>query len=65
VAVFALGNVLSFSGYKAAKGLLQPDSALLTIRLCMGIIPVVLIVMGLVVMRRWPERRRRRPALQP
>ncbi len=64
VAVFVLGNVLSFSGYKAAKGLLQPDSALLTIRLCMGIIPVVLIVVGLVVMRRWPERQRRRPALQ-
>ncbi len=56
VAVFLLGNVLSLSGYKAARGLLQPDSALLTIRLCMGIIPAVLIVLGLVVMRRWPER---------
>jgi GPH family glycoside/pentoside/hexuronide:cation symporter len=26
------------------------------IRLCMGLIPAVLIVLGLVVMRRWPER---------
>jgi GPH family glycoside/pentoside/hexuronide:cation symporter len=36
--------------------MVQPDSALLAIRLCMGLIPATLIVLGLVVMRRWPER---------
>jgi GPH family glycoside/pentoside/hexuronide:cation symporter len=56
VAVFALGNVLSLSGYQASQGLVQPDTALTTIRLCMGLIPALLIVAGLVVMRRWPEK---------
>jgi len=54
--VFALGNVLSFSGYEAGLQGLQPESALLTIRLCMGLIPATLVVLGLLVMRRWPER---------
>jgi GPH family glycoside/pentoside/hexuronide:cation symporter len=56
VAVFALGNGLSLSGYEAAQGLIQPASALTTIRLCMGLIPALLIVAGLLVMRRWPEK---------
>jgi len=56
LAVFALGNVLSFSGYEASLQWLQPESALLTIRLCMGLIPATLVVLGLLVMRRWPER---------
>jgi GPH family glycoside/pentoside/hexuronide:cation symporter len=56
VAVFALGNVLSLSGYQASAGLVQPGTALATIRLCMGLIPAVLIVGGLLVMRRWPEK---------
>ena len=56
VAVFALGNVLSLSGYQASAGLVQPGTALATIRLCMGLIPAVLIVVGLLVMRRWPEK---------
>jgi GPH family glycoside/pentoside/hexuronide:cation symporter len=56
VAVFALGNGLSLSGYQAAQGLAQPDTALITIRLCMGLIPAVLIAAGLLVMRRWPEK---------
>ena len=56
VAVFALGNGLSLSGYQAAQGLVQPDTALITIRLCMGLIPAVLIAAGLLVMRRWPEK---------
>ena len=63
VAVFALGNVLSWSGYQASEGLVQPGSALTTIRLCMGLIPAVLIAAGLLVMRRWPEKGlHRRPA---
>ncbi len=63
VAVFALGNVLSWSGYQASAQLLQPASALVTIRLCMGLIPAALIAAGLLVMRRWPEKGlHRRPA---
>ena len=55
-ALFFFGNLMSFSGYVASRGMVQPDSALLAIRLCMGIIPAVLVVLGLVVMRRWPDR---------
>ena len=56
LALFFFGNLMSLSGYVAARGIHQPGSALPAIRLCMGIIPAVLIVLGLVVMRRWPER---------
>ncbi len=56
LALFFFGNLMSFSGYQAARGILQPDAALLAIRLCMGLIPALLVVLGLVVMRRWPER---------
>jgi GPH family glycoside/pentoside/hexuronide:cation symporter len=56
VAVFALGNGLSLSGYQASLELAQPTTALTTIRLCMGLIPAVLIAAGLLVMRRWPEK---------
>ncbi|MEI6031023.1 MAG: MFS transporter [Synechococcaceae cyanobacterium ELA739] len=55
-ALFFFGNLMSFSGYQAKLVTLQPTSALVAIRLCMGLIPAVLIVLGLVVMRRWPER---------
>ena len=55
-ALFFFGNLMSFSGYVASRGMVQPDSALLAIRLCMGIIPAVLVVLGLVVMRRWPDK---------
>ncbi|MBM5800177.1 MAG: MFS transporter [Cyanobacteria bacterium K_DeepCast_35m_m2_023] len=52
-----LGVVLSASGYNEALAAgAQPASALLAIRLCMGLIPAVLIVLGLLVMRRWPEK---------
>jgi GPH family glycoside/pentoside/hexuronide:cation symporter len=56
LALFLFGNLMSFSGYQASRGILQPDSALVAIRLCMGLIPAVLVVLGLVIMRRWPER---------
>jgi GPH family glycoside/pentoside/hexuronide:cation symporter len=52
-----LGALLTASGYsEALANSEQPASALVAIRLCMGIIPAVLVVVGLVVMRRWPER---------
>ena len=57
------GTLLSFTGYistKTADGALssvqQPETALIAIRLCMGFIPAVLVMLGLLVMRRWPDR---------
>ncbi len=55
-ALFFFGNLMSLSGYQAARNAIQPDSALVAIRLCMGIIPAVLVVLGLLVVRRWPQR---------
>jgi GPH family glycoside/pentoside/hexuronide:cation symporter len=57
VVIALLGVLLTASGYN--EGLPnpeQPASALATIRLCMGLIPALLVVLGLVVMRRWPRR---------
>jgi len=49
-------TVLSFSGYESRSCKLQAEEApLLTIRLCMAD-PRTLVVLGLLVMRRWPER---------
>ncbi len=63
-----LGVLLSASGYQEtlAAGA-QPTSALITIRVCMGLIPALLVVLGLVVMRRWPDRSQHtaRGSLQP
>ena len=57
------GALLSLTGYistKSCDGALsfvqQPESALIAIRLCMGLIPAVLVVLGLLLMRRWPDR---------
>ena len=59
------GTLLSLTGYISGRegdcsGALsfiqQPDSALLSIRICMGLLPAVLVVLGLVVMRGWPDR---------
>lgn len=51
-----LGVLLSASGYEESLAAsAQPASALTAIRLCMGLIPAMLVVLGLVVMRRWPE----------
>jgi len=55
-ALFFFGNLMSLSGYQAARNAVQPDSALVAIRLCMGIIPAVLVLLGLLVVRRWPRR---------
>jgi len=52
-----LGVLLTASGYnEALAAAAQPASALVTIRLCMGLIPALLVVLGLLVMRRWPQR---------
>ena len=57
------GSLLSLTGYLSShscSGALsfieQPPTALLAIRLCMGLIPAGLVTLGLVVMRRWPDR---------
>jgi GPH family glycoside/pentoside/hexuronide:cation symporter len=57
VVIALLGVLLTASGYnEALANSAQPTSALIAIRLCMGLIPAILVVLGLVVMRRWPEK---------
>jgi GPH family glycoside/pentoside/hexuronide:cation symporter len=57
VVIALLGTLLTASGYnEALANSAQPASALTTIRLCMGLIPALLVVLGLLVMRRWPDR---------
>ncbi|MGL6135616.1 MAG: MFS transporter, partial [Prochlorococcaceae cyanobacterium] len=56
LALFVFGNLLSLSGYQAALVSDQPTSALVAIRLSMGVIPATLVTLGLVVKRRWPHR---------
>ena len=57
------GVLLSLTGYistTSCDGTLnfieQPNTALLAVRLCMGLIPAILVLMGLGVMRGWPDR---------
>ena len=58
------GSMLSLTGYISSQGdcngalsfVEQPATALLAIRICMGLIPAILVVLGLVVMRGWPDR---------
>lgn len=59
VVIALLGALLTASGYsEALPNASQPASAVATIRLCMGLIPAVLVVLGLLLMRRWPQRGR-------
>ena len=59
-----LGSLLSLTGYISNQGdcsgalsfIEQPDSALLAIRLCMGAVPALMVLLGLLVMRGWPDR---------
>ena len=61
-----LGVLLTASGYsEALASSAQPASAVATIRLCMGLIPAVLVVLGLLVMRRWPEKGQHRLRPRP
>ena len=55
-----LGVLLSLSGYKSSTNCLsdfqdldQPLSAIITIRLCMGLIPSFLVIAGLITMKPW------------
>ncbi|WP_115019638.1 MFS transporter [Synechococcus sp. UW140] len=57
------GGLLALTGYissqecnSALTFIEQPATALLAIRLCMGLIPAVMVALGLVLMRRWPDR---------
>ena len=63
ISVQVLGVLLSLAGYRSANNCkeliecsVQPDLALLAIRICMGLIPALLVGLGLIVMRRWPEK---------
>ncbi len=58
-----LGLLLSFAGYRSAIDcqnlsicLDQPSSAITTIRICMGLIPSVLVAIGLAIMKSWPPK---------
>ena len=57
------GLLLSATGYISSEScdgamsfIEQPDTALFAIRMSMGLIPAILVVVGLLVMRRWPDR---------
>lgn len=63
LSVFALGLLLSWSGYVASMGPDQPQSALVMIRLCMGLVPALLVVMALWLMKGWD--RRLKPVSEP
>ena len=63
VSMSVFGVLLSFTGYissEASSGAMdfieQPALALLAIRMSMGAIPAILVVFGLLLMRRWPDR---------
>ena len=55
-----MGVLLSLSGYKSSTNCLssfedlnQPLTAIITIRLCMGLIPSFLVIAGLITMKPW------------
>ncbi len=63
LSVQLLGVLLSFSGYKSFNQcstpslcLGQPETAQTTIRICMGLIPAILVIIGLIKMRDWPKK---------
>tara|TARA_Y100001968_G_scaffold126621_1_gene115585 strand:- start:6835 stop:8175 length:1341 start_codon:yes stop_codon:yes gene_type:complete len=60
LSVQLLGLLLSLAGYKSSTNcssilgnVEQPLTAIITIRLCMGLIPSLLVVIGLITMRPW------------
>jgi len=55
--VFVLGELLSWSGYKAGLGEHQPDMALTMIRMSMGLFPALMVLSCLWVMRDWNQIR--------
>ena len=61
LSVGLFGYLLTLSGFKqaACQGFIdiaQPYSALLTVRICMGLIPSILVYWGLLIMRDWKDR---------
>ena len=63
IAVQILGVLLFISGYKACiidensiNIIQQSPLAQLTIRICIGLIPSLLVILGLLVMRKWDKR---------
>tara|TARA_X000000368_G_C22788178_1_gene604678 strand:- start:25 stop:753 length:729 start_codon:yes stop_codon:yes gene_type:complete len=61
LSVGLFGYLLTFAGFKegACQELInftQPDSALLTVRICMGLIPSILVCWGLLIMKDWKDR---------
>ena len=55
LSVFVLGALLSWSGYVASLGFEQSFSALWMVRLCMGLFPALMVILGVWVMRSWPQ----------
>jgi len=55
LSVFALGALLSASGYEASLGMAQPESALVMIRVCIGVLPSGLVMAAIWVMKDWPQ----------
>ena len=60
LSVQLLGLLLSLAGYKSSTscstilgGIDQPSTAIITIRLCMGLIPSLLVAAGLITMKPW------------
>tara|TARA_Y100001968_G_scaffold35513_1_gene27194 strand:- start:2309 stop:3664 length:1356 start_codon:yes stop_codon:yes gene_type:complete len=60
LSVQLLGVLLSLAGYKSSTNCLsilgvvdQPLTAIITIRLCMGLIPSLLVIAGLITMKPW------------
>ncbi len=63
LSVQLLGVLLSLSGYistneclNSIECLQQPFSAQITIRMCMGLIPALLVLIGLILMRNWSNQ---------
>ncbi|WP_269623517.1 MFS transporter [Prochlorococcus marinus] len=64
LSVWMLGVLLTFSGYKSsvdcfslANSIDQPSTAITTIRICMGLIPSLLVAIGLLIMKDWINKK--------
>ena len=56
LSVFGLGLLLNWSGYVVSMGADQPQSALVMMRLCTGLVPALLVLMALWLMKGWGRR---------
>ena len=60
LSVGLFGYLLTFAGFKEGAcqeiiDITQPNSALLTVRICMGLIPSIFVYWGLLIMRDWKK----------